>query len=241
MSRPLLVLVPGLLCDRDLWRDQIPALSSMTEVHVADLRGYDSIADMASSILDAVPGPFSLAGLSMGGYVALEVMRRAPDRVARLALLNTTSRADTEAQTARRRRLMALAAEGRFGEAVEELLAVFLSDRARRHRPLVSRVREMAMRVGAEAFLRQQRAIIGRVDSAETLRVVTCPTLIVAADRDVLIPPALQEEMHRLVRGATLRVTEDCGHLSTMERPDDVTQALMSWLSGRPVAGPAVS
>ncbi len=232
MIRPSLVLVPGLLCDRDLWRDQIPALAPIAEVHVADLRDHDSIADMAASILDAAPEPFSLAGLSMGGYVALEVMRRAPERVTRLALLNTTSRADTEAQTARRRRLMALAVEGRFGEAVEELLGVFLSDRARGDRPLVSRVRDMAMRVGAEAFLRQQRAIIGRLDGAETLRAVSCPTLIVAADRDVLIPPALQEEMHRLVRGATLRVIDGCGHLSTMERPDEVTRALTAWLGG---------
>ncbi|HEY8368957.1 MAG TPA: alpha/beta fold hydrolase, partial [Thermodesulfobacteriota bacterium] len=103
MTRPLLVLVPGLLCDRDLWRDQIPALSAMAEVRVPDLRPFDSIEDMARSILDAAPGAFALAGLSMGGYVALEVMRRAPGRVTRLALLNTTSRPDTEAQTARRR------------------------------------------------------------------------------------------------------------------------------------------
>ena len=232
MTRPLLVLVPGLLCDRDLWRDQIPALSSLAEVRVPDLRPFDSIADMARSILDGGPGAFALAGLSMGGYVALEVMRRAPGRVTRLALLNTTSRPDTEAQTARRRHLMALAAAGRFGEAIDALEGAFLGDRARQDPTLVSRVREMARRVGPAAFLRQQRAIIGRPDSADTLRTIACPTLVVAAADDVLIPPALQEEMHRLVPGSTLRVIEDCGHLSSMERPDAVTQALASWLGG---------
>src|SRR5487761_2801284 len=203
--KPPLVLLPGLLCDKTLWRSQIEALGDVAEPQVADLTQDDSIAAMVRRLLAAAPPRFALAGLSMGGYCAFDVMRQAPECVERLALLDTGARADTPEQTSRRRGLIELAENGE--------------------------VTAMAERVGKDAFLRQQKAIMGRVDSRPSLGSIRCPTLMLCGRQDALTPPDLAEEIAAGIPGARLDLIDNCGHLSTMERPDAVNAELRQWLT----------
>jgi pimeloyl-ACP methyl ester carboxylesterase len=227
-----LVLVPGLLCDERLWQPQAERLANLSDPIIANVIGDSSVSEMARSVLDAAPsaGRFALAGLSMGGYVALEVMRVAPERVARLALLNTSARADTPEQTSERRELIELAEKGRFEEVPRRLLPRMLHPDRLDDERLTSTVFGMADAVGPEAFVRQEEAIIGRPDSRETLSGIACPTLVLCGREDALTPLPLHEEMASLIPGSRLRVVEKCGHLSTLERPEAVTAALREWL-----------
>jgi pimeloyl-ACP methyl ester carboxylesterase len=232
INRPSLVLIPGLLCDATLWRAQIEDLADMAQPWVADVTGDDSIAAMAQRVLaEAPPGRFTLAGLSMGGYVAQAIMRVAPDRVARLALLDTSARADTAEQSARRRGLIELAEKGEFQGVTPRLLPVFLHPDRLSDKPLTDAVMAMTARVGKDAFLRQQRAIIGRIDNRPNLPAISCPTLVLCGREDQLTPLAGHEEIASLIPGARLEVIEECGHLSTMERPWEVSVALRQWLT----------
>jgi pimeloyl-ACP methyl ester carboxylesterase len=226
-----LVLLPGLLCDGTLWRSQIAALGEIAECWVADLAQDDSLAAMARRLLAAAAPRFALAGLSMGGYCAFEVMRQAPERVERLALLDTGARADTPEQTSRRRGLIELAEKGEFKGVTPRLLPLFLHPDRLKDEALVGEVSAMAARVGKDAFLRQQKAIMGRIDSRPSLARIACPTLVLCGRQDALTPLALHEEMVSLIRGARLDVIDHCGHLSTMERPEAVTAELRQWLT----------
>jgi len=231
VNKPPLVLLPGLLCDRALWEAQIDDLSDIGEPSVADLSRDDSVTAMAQRVLAAAPARFALAGLSMGGYVAQEIMRQAPDRVARLALLDTSARADTEEQGTRRRGLIELAEKGEFHGVTPRLLPMFLHPARLNDQPLVARVTAMTARVGKDAFLRQQHAIMGRKDSRASLAAVKCPTLVLCGRQDQLTPLELHEEIAALIHGARLEIVEECGHLSTMERPWEVSVLLRQWLT----------
>ena len=230
-GKPTLILVPGLLCSARLWAAQIDGLSDLADIAVADMTRDDTIAGMAQRVLDCTDGTFSLAGLSMGGYVAMEVMRRAPERVERLALLDTGARADTEEQTIRRRDLIGLADRGEFKAVSPKLLPLFVHPDRLADKAMVDAISKMADSVGKDAFLRQQQAIMHRPDSRPGLAAIACPTLVVCGREDVLTPPELSEEIAGLVPGADFVLIEGCGHLSTMERPDDVNAALRSWMS----------
>ena len=225
-----LLLLPGLLCDAALYQPQIAALSDIAAPIVGDLTRHDSIADMAAAMLAEMPEYFSLVGLSMGGYVAQEIMRVAPYRVSRLALLDTSARADTEEQHARRRGLIELVGKGHFKGVTPQLMPQLISRDRLGDQALVDTVTGMAERVGRDAFLRQQTAIMGRPDGRADLKRVACPTLVLCGRDDALTPPALHEEMAAAIPGAELVVAEDCGHLSTLERPETVTAALRDWL-----------
>ena len=226
-----LLLLPGLLCDRALWEAQIDDLSDIAEPLVADLSHDDSVTGMARRALAGAPPRFALAGLSMGGYVAQEILRQAPERVLRVALLDTSARADTEEQMARRRGLIELAEKGEFHGVTPRLLPVFLHPARLQDQPLVSAVMAMTARVGKDAFLHQQRAIIGRPDSRQSLAAIRCPALVLCGRQDQLTPLDLHEEMAALIRGAHLEIVEECGHLSTMERPWEVSVPLRQWLT----------
>lgn len=230
MSRVPLVLLPGLLCDRALWSSQVTGLSDIAVAHVADMTQDDSIINMAKRVLAEAPPRFALAGLSMGGYCALEVMRQAPERVFSLALLDTHARADTPAQTARRKALMAMTVRGEFLGVTPRLLPLFIHPDRLQDKELVEKIISMVRRVGKEAFLRQQKALIEREDLRPTLPLIQCPTLILCGSHDQLSPPALHEEMAKLIPHSSLQVLEHCGHLSTMEQPELVNQALRSML-----------
>ncbi len=185
---------------------------------------------IAERILAAAPPRFALAGLSMGGYIALAITRRAPQRVGRLALLDTAARPETPEQTARRQPQMALAESGRFDE-VPALQFPLLVHRDRHgDQALMQQVRMMAEETGAEAFVRQQRAIIARADARPLLPAIGCPTMVLVGDGDALTPPPLAQEIAAAIPGARLVVVPACGHLSTMEQPEAVNRALGEWL-----------
>lgn len=230
--RSALVLLPGLLCDAALWRHQVENLADLADISVADLTRDNTVSAMARRVLEAAPARFALAGLSMGGYVAQEVMRTAPDRVERLALLDTSARADNAEQTSRRRGLIELASRGQFKGVSPRLLPSFLHPARLGDKPLTDAVMAMAGRVGRDAFLRQEEAIMGRVDGRESLRAVRCPTLILCGAEDALTPPKVHQEMAARIPHAKLVIVPDCGHLSTMERPEAVTAAMRDWLTG---------
>ncbi|MGF6230652.1 pimeloyl-ACP methyl ester carboxylesterase [Inquilinus ginsengisoli] len=229
MTLPVLFL-PGLLCDADLWTAQLNAFSAGRPVAVASLTGSDSVAGLAEAALEAAPPRFALAGLSMGGYVALEIMRRAPERVAGLALLDTSARSDTEEQSRRRRGLIALARTGKFKGVTPRLLPLLLHPARLEDPVLTGRVMAMAARIGRDAFLRQQTAILGRPDSRPDLPRIGCPAVVVCGRQDELTPLPVSQEMAGLIPGADLVVIEDSGHLSTMEQPEVVNAALTAWL-----------
>jgi len=231
MSEPLaIVLIPGLLCSARLYGEQLPALWRYGPVVLADHTRGDSMAAIARQILAAAPSRFALIGLSMGGYLSFEIMRQAPDRVLRLALLDTTVRADTPEQSARRRAQMAVVREGRFGEIPDAQFPVWVHP-ARAHDEGLRRiVRLMAEDTGAEAFIRQQTALLSRPDSRPGLAAIRCPTLVLVGDGDQATPPDRAAEIAAGIAGARLVTVPGCGHLSTLERPADVTRALLEWL-----------
>ncbi len=224
------VLVPGLNCSARLYAEEIPALWRFGPVLIADHRRDGSIAAIARRTLAAAPPRFALAGLSMGGYIAFEIMRQAPERVAKLALLDTGARPELPEQTARRRPLMELASTGRFSEIPDLQFPVFVHKKRHGDVALRQLVRAMAEETGPDAFLRQQTAIIGRADSRPSLGAIVCPTLVLVGEGDELTPPVLSQEIAAAIAGARLVVVADCGHLSTVEQPQAVTQALVEWM-----------
>jgi len=200
-------------------------------ITIGDLTRHDGLPAMARAILAEAPPRFALAGLSMGGYCAQEIMRQAPERVTRLALFDTSARADSEEQRARRRGLIELAEKGEFKGVTQRLLPLLLHPQRVSDKPLTAAVTAMAERVGKEAFLRQQKAILARPDGRADLQRIGCPTLVLVGRQDALTPLELAEEMAALIPDARLTVIEDCGHLPTLERPDDVNRALQEWLA----------
>ena len=230
MAADALILLPGLLCDARLWDHQTTHLGELLACRVGDPTGDDSLPAMADRLLAGAPDRFALAGLSMGGYLALEMWRQAPDRIARLALLDTTARPDTAAQSRRRRSLLALADTGRFRGVTPRLLPQLVHPDRQAETTLTDPILHMAERVGAEAFRRQQTAILNRPDSRPTLAGIDCPTLILCGRQDALTPLDRSEEMAALIPRARLAIVEDCGHLSPMERPQAVTALLRDWL-----------
>ncbi|MSO89589.1 MAG: alpha/beta fold hydrolase [Rhodospirillaceae bacterium] len=225
-----LVLLPGLLCDALLWRHQSDNLADIATPTVADLTEADSVGGLARAVLTAAPPRFALAGLSMGGYVAFEIMRIAADRVMKLALIDTAARPDTAEQSARRRGLIQLSEMGDFKGVTPRLLPLLVHpDRVADPRIAVP-VQEMAMRIGQAAFARQQTAIMNRPDSRPDLPKIACPTLILCGRQDALTPPPLAEEMATAIPGARLTIVENSGHLSPLEQPEAVTRAMRDWL-----------
>jgi len=224
------VLIPGLLASARLYAAQIPELWRRGPVMVADHTRDASMEAIARRVLAAAPPRFALAGLSMGGYIAFEVVRQAPGRIARLALLDTSARADTPEATAMRHAQMALAAAGRLGEVVEQQFARTVHAAHRGDPGLREANRLMAEDVGPEAFARQQQAIMARPDSRAMLATIACRTLVLVGEQDQLTPPGRAIEMAQGIPGAQLVTVPECGHLSTLEQPRAVTRALLDWL-----------
>ena len=229
-EREPLLLLSGLLSDGALWRAQVDGLEDVAAPVVPDLSLDATIAGMAHRALAAAPPRFALAGLSMGGYVAMEVMRSAPERVTKLALLDTSARTDTPEQAERRREAIGLAEGGEFSGVADRMLPKLVHPDRLADEALVSAIKAMAGRLGKEGFLRKQRASMGRLDSRPHLPRIACPTLVLCGREDASTPLPLHEGMAALVPGARLAVVERCGHMSAMERPAEVTAALRRWL-----------
>lgn len=233
MSESLpVVLIPGLLASARLYAAQIPELWRCGPVMVADHTRDDSMGALARRILANAPPRFALAGLSMGGYICFEILRQASARVAKLALLDTSARADTPEATGLRRTQMTLASTGRLGEVLQTQFERTIHPLHRDDPQLREINRLMAEEVGPEAFIRQQTAIMGRPDSRPALAAIGCPTLVLVGEQDELTPLDRAVEIAHGIRGAQLVTVPECAHLSTLERPREVTRALLDWLRG---------
>jgi len=230
-AQPLpIVLVPGLLCTPRLYAEQIPELWRIGPVTLAVHDRDDSLKAIARRVLSTAPQQFALAGLSMGGYVSFEILRQAPKRVAKLILLDTNARPETPEQSEQRRAQMEMAREGRLSEVSDKLFPRWVHARRWGDESLKRIVRTMAQAVGAEGFVRQQTAIIGRPDSRPGLKTIRCPTLVIVGDGDMLVPAEHAEEMANGIPGARLVTIADSGHLSTLEQPAAVTRAMVEFL-----------
>lgn len=229
---PNFVLLPGLLNDASLFTGQVAALSSISQVVVGDLSTGKSIKEMAANVLHQVAAKrFALLGLSLGGYVAFEIMRQAPERVAGLVLMDTTARPDTHEAAEKRKALIKLAATDL--DAVTEQLLPRLSHPARMNLPAVRGViQSMAKSLGREVFERQQRAIMGRPDSRRDLAAIDCPTLVICGQEDLITPPELATEIAEGIKNARLEIIPQCGHLAPLDQPEAVSLLLAEWIKG---------
>lgn len=224
-----LVLIPGLLCDERLWVQQKAALEHTRQIDIADVTLDSSISQMAQRVLNEAPPLFALAALSMGGYVAMEIMRQAPERVTKLALIDTMVRPDDDARAKARRGLLALAQMGRFKGVTPQLLPKLMHPRCIGTH-VADTVQAMAQAIGKDGFVRQQQAIIERPDYRPILETIQVPTLIVVGEDDEITPPAESEEIHRGIPHSRLVLLPECGHLPPLEYPQLTTQLLSEWL-----------
>jgi pimeloyl-ACP methyl ester carboxylesterase len=233
--KPKLILIPGLLCDEVVWAHQADSLADLVDIRIASNGARDSLVAMAEAIIAQAPARFALAGHSMGGRVALEVLRRVPERVTGLALLDTGHAAlppgelgDREVagrlalvEKARRQGMRAMGWEWLQGMVYPSRL----SDAV-----LVNAILDMIARKTPDLYAAQTRALIGRPDATPLLAKIRCPTLVLCGREDLWSPPARHEEISNMIPGSTLTVIPYCGHMSTMEQPADVSEALRSWL-----------
>lgn len=223
-----IVFLPGLLCDERLWRDQVAGVSTFANTYVADLTQDNNITAMAARTLANAPDRFALVGLSMGGYVAFEIMRQAPDRVTNLVLFDTSAAPDTPERRAQRQDGINALKVGKFAGVTSKLIPQLIH-KSRINGPVAQDVREMAERVGADAYIRQQEAIMARQDSRPTLSQIKIPTLVAVGDSDVLTPLSDALQIHHGINGSYLHVFKDCGHLPVLEMPEESTAVLCRW------------
>jgi pimeloyl-ACP methyl ester carboxylesterase len=236
VERPHLVLLPGLVCDAAVWQPQVDALSAVAHCHVVDHGARNSLQAMAEHVLATPPAArFALAGHSMGGRVAFEVMRIAPQRVSHLALLDTSYHPlpDGDAGAAEKAGRLALLATARAEgmRAMGRAWAVPMVHRQHVGTPVFDAVLDMIERCTPAVFEAQIHALLNRPDVTPRLAAITCPTLLLCGREDGWSPPWRHEFMHAAIAGSRLVVIDHCGHMSTMEQPDAVSRAMLEWLA----------
>ncbi len=231
MARQTLVLLPGLLNTRRLFDRQIADLADVADVTVPELWHHDSIGAMAQATLDAAPERFALGGFSMGGYVCFEILRRAPERVERLALMDTQAVPDTPEASARRRGFIEQTRLGRFHGVQPSLLPTIVHRDHLNDQAIVQPILEMAAEVGADGFCREQTAMIARPDSRPLLVEIDVPTVVIVGRHDQATPLSRAREMATDIAHARLVIIEDCGHMAPLEKPAEVSGALRRWLT----------
>lgn len=230
MSGIPLVLLSGLLCDGALWQHQLRFLEDVAACHVADTARHDRIETIAQDVLSLAPPQFALAGLSMGGYVALEIMRQAPERVLKLCLMDTSARPDTDEQREKRRLLLIMAQRGQFKGVTPRLLPMLIHPDRLDDVEITDTITAMAERMGRDAFRNQQAAIMHRIDSRPHLKDIRCSTQVIVGRQDVLTPPDIAREIAQGINGAKLDVIESSGHLPPLEKPDEINVLMKRWL-----------
>jgi pimeloyl-ACP methyl ester carboxylesterase len=222
------VFLPNLLGDGAMWQHQFSFLKDIAECSAADVARHDRMDALAREVLETAPPEFGLVGLSFGGFVAMEVMRQAPERVLKLCLIDTTARPESQAQKDYRQGQLARAANGQYDHVISGMLPMLISQL--RDTNLVHTITTMAHRVGRHSFCNRVKALIDRVDSRPLLPTIRCPVHVIAGLQDAITPPDIQEEMVDSIPKARLALIPDCGHLSPVERPEVVTRLLRNWL-----------
>jgi pimeloyl-ACP methyl ester carboxylesterase len=233
MREPLpIVLIPGLLASPRLYAGQIPELWRLGPVTIADHTRDETMAAMARRILASAPPKFALVGLSMGGYISFEILRAAPERIAKLALLDTSARPDLPEQSESRRAQIADARSGRLPDVLDRAFPTWVHPARRTDPALRALAVAMANETGVDGFVHQQLANISRADSRPTLATIHCPTLVLVGEQDALTPPERAAEIANGIPGARLVTVPECGHMSAAEQPEKVTAALVEFLRG---------
>lgn len=230
MAEPL-VLLPGMMCDARVFQPQITALSVERAVMVAPITGAERVEEIASGMLDQLPARFALAGLSMGGIVAMELLRRAPDRITRICLMDTNPLDEPPAYAAQREPLIVRARAGRLDEVLREMLPPEVLAPGPRRLEILELVQEMGMALGPDVFEHQSRVLQRRRDQQSTLRKCKVPALVMCGELDRLTPVKRHTFMAELIPYAELRIIEEAGHLPPLEQPEAVTQAMREWLA----------
>ena len=232
---PTLLLLPGLACDQALFAGQLPGLAECARVHVSDVHSrFATLPQMAAALLTEQPGQQVLIGCSMGGMLALEVQRQAPQRVLGMAILGSSARADTPALIALRTQACELFAAGRMDEVLRANLLFAFHPANGGDAALVGTYLAMIKRAGAGQLIAQNRAVMARVDSRPQLPQIRCPLLVACGDADSLTPPEHSREMAAAVAGTELHIVPGAGHMLTLEQPDAVAALLLAWLKRRP-------
>ena len=231
MPRATLVLLPGLINTRRVFAHQIEALADIADCIVPELWHHETISEMADATLALTPPTFALGGFSMGGYVAFEIMRRAAERVQKLALIDTQAAPDSAESTARRRSLLEQTKIGRFHGVQRSLLPQLVHPSHVDNAAISQPIFDMAQEIGAEGFVNEQRAIMGRADSRHLLVDIDLPTVVIVGRQDQVTPLQRSEEMAADIATSRLVVLEECGHMSPLEKPAEVAAALRRWLS----------
>ncbi len=225
-----LVLLPGMMCDARLFSPQVATLSAARSIFLAMPDTQISIGAMAAEVIAHAPPQFALAGLSMGGIVAMEILRQAPGRVARLALMDTNPLAESDEIRARRLPQIEAVRAGRLVEVMrDEMKPNYLAGGPRRTE-ILNLCMEMAVDLGPEVFVRQSQALMERPDQTETLRAARQPALVLCGRQDALCPVSRHEFMADLIPGAKLEIIENAGHLPTLEQPEKTNEVLRRWL-----------
>lgn len=224
-----IVFIPGLLCTGRIYQHQADHLGRRHPVLLADHWSAPTMAEIAGQILETAPESFALVGTSMGGYVALEIMRQAPGRVEKLALLSTSARPDTAERSASRHQQLIWTQKHGVRAATKELWDILVHPARHEDLPLLTVFYEMAEELGVDAFTRQTEAILARIDSRPTLAEIKVPTLVIAGADDHLLPPENSREIADGIAGARLETVPHCGHMGTIERPETYTKLLGSF------------
>lgn len=224
-----LLLIPGLVCDADVWNYQAAHLSDIATIQVPAVARGESMSEMARIVLESAPPSFALAGFSMGGYVALEILRQAPGRITRLALLDTSARGDSAKKAEWRRSAIAACERDDFAGVIERMMPMLLhADQQAGQHPIF--VRAMAQRVGGTVYLRRMRAIATRQDARDLLRAYAGPVRAICGRQDGMSTLEEHEEIASLASRGRCSIIEDCGHMTILEQPQAATALLRDWL-----------
>ncbi|ASS95475.1 alpha/beta fold hydrolase [Peribacillus simplex] len=231
MDKVPLILLPGTLCDERLW--ETVNLSDLTDVKVCDVSKADTIEGIAKSVLEEAPDKFALAGLSLGGIISLEIMRLAPERVMKLALLDTNPNPPTLEQIEGWERFIDMANNGQFLDiTINHLLPVLIHPDRRNDEALVSKIIDMAEKIGIKGYINQLKAVMTRSDQRPILPAIACPTMILVGRDDRVCPLHMSEFLSENIPTSSLEIISHSGHLSPLEQPEKVSAALRKWLSG---------